>query len=145
MTRSRRQVSARRILSCLIWFDFEETWGKSVSASWLDQVFIIWFELQAEERLKITVEVGPIPYKERHQLLTMLEKQGGTFQQSEKQEGRKYTKIYTAWTEVEDWASKQEVLNSMLELYEAPGINDLFRKIAVSPEAMTQGKKRWQF
>lgn len=120
------------------WFDFEETLGQPVSAYWLDQALIIWFERQAEERLKITVEVGPILYKERYQLLTMLEKQGITFQQNAKQEGKKYTKIYTAWTEVKDWASKQEVLNSMLELYDTPQINDVFQKIALSVEAMTQ-------
>lgn len=120
------------------WFDFEETLGKPDSAYWLGQAFIIWFERQVEDRIKITVEVGPIPYEERYQLLTMLEKQGINFQQNAKQEGKKYTKIYTAWTEVNDWASKQEVLKSMLELYNAPEINDLFQKIAMSVERMGQ-------
>ncbi|RLQ91334.1 PD-(D/E)XK nuclease family protein [Planomicrobium sp. Y74] len=120
------------------WFDFEETLGKPDSAYWLGQAFVIWFERQVENRIKITVEVGPIPYEERYQLLTMLEKHGISFQQNAKQEGKKYTKIYTAWTEVKDWASKQEVLNSMLELYNAPEINDLFQKIALSVEGMAQ-------
>ncbi|TWT25299.1 hypothetical protein [Planomicrobium sp. CPCC 101110] len=94
-----------------------------------------------ENRLKITVEVGPIPYEERVQLLTMLEKHGVSFRQNVKQEGKKYTRIYTAWTEVRGWASKQEVLNSILELYDAPEINDLFQKIALSVEAMTQNQE----
>lgn len=120
------------------WFDFEETLGKPDSAYWLGQAFIIWFERQVEDRIKITVEVGPIPYEDRYQLLTMLEKHGISFQQNAKQEGKKYTRIYTAWTEVKDWASKQEVLKSMMELYNAPEINDLFRKIALSVEGMAQ-------
>ncbi|WP_341201111.1 PD-(D/E)XK nuclease family protein [Planomicrobium okeanokoites] len=120
------------------WFDFEETLGKPDSTYWLGQAFIIWFERQVADRIKITVEVGPIPYEERYQLLTILEKHGISFQQNAKQEGKKYTKIYTAWTDVKDWASKQEVLNSMLELYNAPEINDLFRKIALSVEGMAQ-------
>lgn len=120
------------------WFDFEETLGKPDSAYWLGQAFIIWFERRADERMKIAVEVGPIPYEERYQLLTILEKHGVSFQQNAKQEGKKYTRIYTAWTEIKDWASKQEVLKSMLELYNAPEINDLFRKIALSVEEMAQ-------
>lgn len=67
-----------------------------------------------------------------------LEKQGVSFQQNAKMEGKKYTKVYTAWADVSDWASKQKVLKSMLELYEAPELNDLFRKIAQSVESMTQ-------
>lgn len=120
------------------WFDFEETLGKPDSAYWLGQPFIVWFERQVEERLKITVEVGPIAYGERLHLLTMLEKHGVNFQQNAKQEGKKNTRIYTAWVEVKDWASKQEVLKSMLDLYNAPELNDLYRKIALSVEAMTQ-------
>lgn len=118
------------------WFDFEETLGKLDSAYWLDQAFIIWFERQVEDRIKITVEVGPIPYEERYQLLTMLGKHGISFQQNAKQEGKKHTKIYTACTEVKDWPSKQEVLKSMVELYNAPEINDMFRKTVLSVEGM---------
>ncbi|MFP3358011.1 hypothetical protein R0K17_11705 [Planococcus sp. SIMBA_143] len=55
---------------------------------WLGQAFIIWFERQVGERLKITVEVGPIPYAERYRLLTELEKHSVSFQQSGKQEGK---------------------------------------------------------
>ncbi|MBZ5201567.1 PD-(D/E)XK nuclease family protein [Planomicrobium chinense] len=120
------------------WFDFEETLGKPDSSYWLGQAFIIWFERQVGERLKITVEIGPIPYEERYQLLTMLEAHGVHFQQNAKQEGKKYTRIYTAWTEVKDWASKQEVLKSMLELYDAPKLNELFQKIALSVESMSE-------
>lgn len=118
------------------WFDFQETLGEPASAYWLGQAFIIWFERQVGERLKITVEVGPIPYAERYRLLTELEKRGVSFQQSGKQEGKRYTRIYTAWTDVGDWASKQEVLKSMFVLYDAPELNDLFRKIAESVEVM---------
>lgn len=120
------------------WFDFEETLAKPDSTDWLGQTLIIWFERQVENRIKVTVEVGPIPCEERYQLLSMLEKQGINFQQNAKQEGKKYTKIYTARTEVNDWASKQEVLKSMLQLYNAPEINDLFRKTVLSVEEMAQ-------
>lgn len=123
------------------WFDFQETLGEPASAYWLGQAFVIWFERQVGERLKITVEVGPIPYTERYRLLTELEKRGVSFQQSGKQEGKRYTRIYTAWTDVGDWASKQEVLKSMFMLYDAPELNDLFQKIALSVERMAQQKE----
>lgn len=61
------------------WFDFEETLGKPDSAYWLGQA-IIWFERQVEDRIKIMVEVSPIPYEERVQLLTRLEKHDVSFQ-----------------------------------------------------------------
>lgn len=120
------------------WFDFEETLSKPDSSYWLGQAFIIWFERQVGERLKITVEIGPIPYEERYQLLTIIETHSVHFQQNAKQEGKKYTRIYTAWIEVKDWASKEEVLKSMLELYDAPKLNELFQKIALSVESMSE-------
>lgn len=43
------------------WFDFQETLGEPESAYWLGQAFIMWFERQVGERLKINVELGPIP------------------------------------------------------------------------------------
>lgn len=113
-----------------------QTLHSSNASNRLDQVFIIWFERQVGESLKIIMKVGQIPYAERYRLLTELEKHGVAFRQSGKQEGKKYTKIYIPWTEVDDWSSKQEVLKSMFVLYDALELNGLFRKIAESVEVM---------
>lgn len=110
------------------WFDFQETLGKPASVYWLGQAFIIWFEQQTDDRLKINVEVGPIQQEKRYLLLSSLETQGVSFRQDAKMEGKKYTKIYTGVTTLANWSSKQEVVKGMFELYNDQLLAELFQK-----------------
>ncbi|WP_332698927.1 PD-(D/E)XK nuclease family protein [Halalkalibacter lacteus] len=118
------------------WVDFVETIGEPEQGYWLGHGLIIWFERTWDERLKVNIEVGPIPFEERLKLLTALEFQGISFRTSAKLEGKKYTKIHTQTTEVLDWANKQEILEGMERLYHDPDINSTFKKIALAVETM---------
>lgn len=123
------------------WPDFEEVIGNPGEGYWLGNGLIIWFNRTWNEQLKINVEVGPIPFKNRYRLLTKLERQGVSFQSSGKLEGKKFTKIYTKTINITDWANKEEIVNGMESLYNDPDINSLFKQIAMVIEQMEESEE----
>ncbi len=52
---------------------------------WLNYAFIMWFERKGDKRLKLYVEVGPIPYERRLKLLEAIEEKGISFMKSGKE------------------------------------------------------------
>lgn len=118
------------------WKEFQKTLGEPESGYWLGSGLITWFERTWDERLKINVEVGPIPFAERYQFLLALEQQGVYFRASAKVEGKKYTKIHTETVLISDWAFKQEIVEGMMKLYEDPALESVFKKIAKAVESM---------
>ncbi|WP_161568824.1 PD-(D/E)XK nuclease family protein [Exiguobacterium sp. SH5S13] len=87
---------------------------------WLNYGLIIWFERKGSKRLKLYVEVGPIDYAERLPLLEALEAKHISFWKSGKQEGKKFTRIYTETTEVSDWTNATFVKDAMTSLIDDP-------------------------
>lgn len=118
------------------WNDFKEIIGEPEQGYWLGHGLIMWFERKSDDRLKLYLEVGPIPYEKRVRFLRELEKQQIHIRESAKLEGRKYTRIYTQYTTVSDWANKDEIVKSMEGLYHDPALNEVFKKIALAVEAM---------
>lgn len=116
------------------WLDYTETIGEPEQGYWRGHGLIIWFERTWNERLKISIEVGPVPYENRLKLLNALEFQGITIRPSAKLEGKKYTKIYTETLDITDWANKQEVVAGMETLYHDEDLKDTLRKIAKAVE-----------
>jgi hypothetical protein len=124
------------------WQDFDQVLGEPEESYWLSNGLISWFERTWDERLKINLEVGPIPYENRLKLLNNLESEGVNFRATGKMEGKKYTKIYTATSNVEDWSDKQDVLKEMIRLYEDSNLTSVFKKIALSLEKMSEEEKQ---
>lgn len=120
------------------WTDFAETMGEPESGYWLGNGLIIWFERTWNERLKITIELGPIPFEKRLKFLTELENQGMLIRQSAKSEERKYTKIYTQTIDITDWANKNVIIQGMEQLYHDPTLEDTFKMIALAMESMKE-------
>ncbi|MCT4796353.1 PDDEXK-like family protein [Exiguobacterium alkaliphilum] len=87
---------------------------------WLNYGLIVWFERKGSKRLKLYVEVGPINYKERLELLEALEVKGISFLKSGKQEEKKFTRIYTETIDVSDWTNATVVKDAMMTLIEDP-------------------------
>ncbi|ESU33413.1 hypothetical protein G3A_06355 [Bacillus sp. 17376] len=116
------------------WLDYTETIGEPEQGYWRGHGLIIWFERTWNERLKISIEVGPVPYENRLKLLNALEFQGISIRPTAKLEGKKYTKIYTETLSIIDWANKQEVVTGMETLYHNEGLKDTLRKIAKAVE-----------
>jgi hypothetical protein len=118
------------------WQDFDEIIGKPEQGYWLGHGLIIWFERTWDDLLKINVEVGPVPYDKRVQILNALEIQGVTFRSSAKLEGKKYTKIYTEATLISDWADKSNIVEGMERLYNSDQFNNLLKQIATAIESL---------
>jgi hypothetical protein len=123
------------------WQDFAETIGEPEGEYWLGHGLIIWFERTWDDRLKINVEVGPIPFEKRLKLLNALENQGVSISPSAKQEGKKYTKIYTQTTEISDWANKQVIVEGMGRLYHDPDLHSLFKKVALAVASIEESSE----
>jgi hypothetical protein len=118
------------------WIDFEEILGKPEDGYWLGHGLIIWFERTWNERLKLTIEVGPLHHDNRIALLTALEGEGISIRSSSKMEGKKYTRIYNHFTEISDWANKREIVEGMEQLYHDPSTKSVFKKIASAVEKL---------
>lgn len=118
------------------WLDFADTIGEPESGYWRGHGMIIWFERTWNEHLKVNIEIGPIPYNNRLELLTALEFQGVFIRTSAKLEGKKYTKIYTQTTEILDWANKQEIVVGMEHLYHDPNMHSMFKMLALAVQKM---------
>lgn len=126
------------------WADFAETMGEPESDYWLGNGLIIWFERTGNDQLKITIELGPIPFEKRFAFLTELENLGMPIRPSAKSEERKYTKIYTQTTDISDWANKNEIIHGMEQLYHDTKLEETFKRIALVVESMKeeiQGEK----
>ena len=92
---------------------------------WLNYGLIIWFERKGSKRLKLYVEVGPINYAERLPLLEALEAKNISFWKSGKQEGKKFTRIFTDSTEVSDWTNANVVTDAMTSLLDTEAFHSL--------------------
>ncbi|MCQ6265126.1 PD-(D/E)XK nuclease family protein [Fictibacillus sp. WQ 8-8] len=121
------------------WTDFEETIGRPEDGYWLGSGFIIWFERTWNEKLKMIVEVGPVPDEKRIALLNALESEGFFIRSSSKMEGKKYTRIYNQVTDIPDWATKTEIVKGMERLYQDPLTKSTFKMIASAVEKMKLG------
>lgn len=122
------------------WVDFSEEIGEPEQGYWLGHGLIIWFERMWNEQLKVSVEVGPVPFEKRLKLLNAMESQGISFRATGKMEGKKYTKIYTETTEIADWANKQEIVKGMETLFHDPNLKEIFKGIALAVEKMEQAE-----
>ena len=118
------------------WADFVEIVGEPEDEYWLGNAFILWFERTWDERLKINIEIGPLPYEKRLKLLESLEKNGISIRPTAKLEGKKYTKIYTDTIEIEDWANKQQIIDGLNQLYHHPHLKTVFKNIALAVQSM---------
>ncbi|KAB2331285.1 PD-(D/E)XK nuclease family protein [Bacillus mesophilum] len=120
------------------WADFEDILGKPELGYWLGHGLIIWFERTWDDFLKVNVEVGPVPYENRLNLLNALETLGVSFRTSAKLEGKKYTKIYTETSIISDWANKESIAEGMIRLFNDDKFNNLLRCIAIAIERLTK-------
>ncbi|AIE60225.1 hypothetical protein MGA3_07050 [Bacillus methanolicus MGA3] len=99
------------------WRQLDEILGVPKEEWWLNNAFIIWFERIWDNRLKLTVEVGPLDYEARLRLLNTLERKGVKIKEKSKEQGAMYTRIYTSAIKVENWADKKEIVEAMNRLY----------------------------
>ena len=80
--------------------------------------------------MKLTIEVGPLEqYENRLKLLCKLEENGVTIKEKAKENGAKFTRIYTIYMDVKDWADQDEILQVMNNIYNNADFNQVVSAI----------------
>jgi len=124
------------------WIEFTETIGEPTIPYWLGHGLVIWYERTWDERLKLTIEVGPTPYEKRLPFLNALEQQEIRIRPTAKIEGKKFTRVHSQTVEIADWANKEQVLQGIDELYHSDETRKILKSIALAVESLhsnTQG------
>ncbi|MGF9964506.1 PD-(D/E)XK nuclease family protein [Bacillus rhizoplanae] len=116
------------------WRQLDDVLGTPKGDWWLNNALVIWFERKAEDRMKLIIEVGPLEYEKRLQLLNKLEENGISIKERSKESGSMYTRIYAANEEIHNWTDKDEILRKMNKMYNNNGFNEVISSIA---EAIT--------
>ena len=112
----------------------EQTWYEHFEASdlrkkwWMDKGLIVWFE-QADNRLKLKVEVGPLYHEDRVRLLKVLTTKGINVREQAFEEGRQYTRIYMDAEHPGSWEDVDSLVECMLRLYRKDSFQSLLRLI----------------
>ncbi|TCI77905.1 hypothetical protein EVJ20_08075 [Exiguobacterium sp. SH0S1] len=111
------------------WAPYLERMEQLGNSYWLGYGLIIWFSREWNQDLKIHVEVGPIDYPDRLELLEALRDQGVSFRPSGMLEGKKYTKIYVATIPVSGWTDTACVERAMTTLVTSSAYKELETKV----------------
>ncbi|MEK4082803.1 PDDEXK-like family protein [Psychrobacillus sp. FSL K6-1415] len=83
---------------------------------WLGYGIIIFFKRRENGYLKVYIEIGPMKYSSRLELLKRLEQKGLSIKESSKLPTSVYTRIYTNQIKVEDWMSIHTLEDSISSL-----------------------------
>ncbi|WP_436864846.1 PD-(D/E)XK nuclease family protein [Bacillus fungorum] len=112
------------------WRQLDEIVGVPKGEWWLRNALITWFEREPDGRMKLTIEVGPLEqYENRLKLLCKLEENGVTIKEKAKENGAKFTRIYTVYMDVKDWANQDEILQVMNNIYNSADFNQVVSAI----------------
>lgn len=112
------------------WRQLDEIVGVPKGEWWLRNALITWFEREPDGRMKLTIEVGPLEqYENRLKLLCKLEENGVTIKEKAKENGAKFTRIYTIYMDVKDWADQDEILQVMNNIYNNADFNQVVSAI----------------
>ncbi|KAA0764495.1 PD-(D/E)XK nuclease family protein [Bacillus sp. SH5-2] len=95
----------------------EEQFGTPKWNWWLNNCAIMWFERLKDNRLKLTLEIGPLESQKRLALLTRLEGKGKKVSAVAKRPGASYTRIYTNTSNISNWSDEDIVIQAMSELF----------------------------
>ncbi|KEK22840.1 PD-(D/E)XK nuclease family protein [Bacillus gaemokensis] len=112
------------------WKQLDEVLGVPNEEWWLNNALIIWFERKADDRMKLIIEVGPLEYEKRLQLLCKLEENGINIKARSKEAGAMYTRIYAANERINNWADKDEILRTMNTMYNSNGFNEAIAAVS---------------
>lgn len=108
----------------------EQVYGKTREKWWWhDSTFTYWFERLKDDRLKLTLELGPIESEQRLFLLERLENAGLSTSTRSKLPSAKYTRLFSESKVISDWENVDEVYDRMKWLYEDVRNKDIIEKI----------------
>lgn len=98
---------------------------------WMNKGLIAWFE-QADRKLKLRLEVGPLQQEKRVLLLKALRNTGVEIREQALEEGRKYTRIYMDADIPSSWEDVDSLVDSMSRLYNKESFQSLLTLISTA-------------
>ncbi|MCM3086802.1 PD-(D/E)XK nuclease family protein [Bhargavaea ginsengi] len=95
---------------------------------WLGYPLIAWFRLK-NSTLRLIIEVGPLPSRERNHFLSVLEEEGVPVRTLAYEEGRRYTRIFSRAVPVENIEDAEELRQVMVQLMDSAEYRDMRNRI----------------
>lgn len=84
---------------------------------WHNSTFTFWFERLKDDRLKLTLELGPLYADQRQAVIIALESMGLPFASKSKQQTARFTRIFSKSKVIKDWDDEEAIFNEMEELF----------------------------
>lgn len=91
---------------------------------WLGYPLIAWFRVK-NSTLRLIIEVGPLPFKERSHLLSRLQEEGVPVRALAYEEGRKYSRIFSRAVPVGNIEDTDELRQAMIRLMDSKEYGDM--------------------
>ncbi|MGG1401586.1 PD-(D/E)XK nuclease family protein [Bacillus salipaludis] len=84
---------------------------------WHNSTFTFWFERLKDDRLKLTLELGPLQPEKRLAMIHDLEELGLTFSPKSKQPDSRYTRLFSKAKVITDWEDEEAIYEEMEALF----------------------------
>lgn len=108
---------------------FDKEFGLPRWKWWLNNAVILFFESLKDNRLKLTIEIGPLEHSNRIILLNKLEEKGVRIKEKSKLPDACYTRIFTDTKSVANWDDKDEILKVMNDIYNSENCKKVINNI----------------
>lgn len=96
---------------------------------WHDSTFTFWFDRLKDDRLKLTLELGPLQPEKRLAIIEKLEKLGLSFSLQSKLPASRYTRLYSNSKVISSWDDEEAVYKEMRQLYDDPKFQSILDMI----------------
>lgn len=95
---------------------------------WLGYPLIAWFRLK-NSAVRLIIEVGPLPSRERNHFLSLLEEEGVPVRALAYEEGRRFTRIFSRAVPVGNIEDADELRQAMVQLMNSTEYGDMCDRI----------------
>lgn len=102
---------------------------------WLGYPLIAWFRLK-NSTLRLIIEIGPLPTKERNHFLSRLEEEGVPVRALAYEDGRRFTRIFSNAVPVGNIEDADELRHGMVQLLNSAEYGDMRNRIRRAVESL---------
>jgi hypothetical protein len=115
--------------------ELEQTYGSTRDKWWWhNSTFTFWFERLRDDRLKLTLELGPLKPVQRLAIINGLELLGLPFLPKSKQSTSRYTRLYSNSKVLTSWQDEEAIYKEMEVLFNDPKNQSILNMIVALKE-----------
>jgi hypothetical protein len=101
--------------------ELEQKYGEAREKWWWhNSTFTFWFDRLKDDRLKLTLELGPLQAEQRIAIINALEFLGLSFSAKSKQATSRYTRLYSKSKVITSWDDEEAIFKVMEVLFNDP-------------------------